>query len=259
LGQACRSNLCGVREEIALTVRGRSVLLILDGCDASMCTGETLDYSRSRWSSADRIASREIQCTWGLSFSRSGLHSQWGRCRCSQFPCSCSRRRIGCISHSKRRKCADNSTPRSWRIPAGSVAGFERCQGWLRNPRRQLAIYDNRGAPAIIAVCNRVDPEQHRERVLRKARRVRRYRLHAYERKSHRRSATVLHICEQFRQRCPCAPRCETQQAARDWLARALAALRPRRSPVRKPAFQAAGARTQQGCPHPQDRTRFRR
>jgi hypothetical protein len=42
---------------------------------------------------------------------------------------SCSRRRIGCICHSRRRKCADNSAPRSVRIQARSVAGFEWRQG----------------------------------------------------------------------------------------------------------------------------------
>ncbi len=72
-------------------------------------------------------------------------------------------------------------------------------------------------------------------------------------------SELALRICEQFRQRCPCAPRREIRQAVRDGPARAQPALRPRRSPARRPAFQAAGARIQQGCPHPQDRTRFHR
>src|SRR5579862_332524 len=72
-------------------------------------------------------------------------------------------------------------------------------------------------------------------------------------------SALFPRICERFKQRCPFAPRREIQQAVRDWPARAHAALRPRRSPVRRPVFQAAGARIQQGCPHPQDRTRYHR
>ena len=69
----------------------------------------------------------------------------------------------------------------------------------------------------------------------------------------------VPRIYEQFRQRCPYAPLPEIQQTVRDWPARGNAALQSRRRPARRPAFRAAGARIQQGCPHPQDRTRFHR